>query len=388
MLFYYEPEKPTINYLFQPLIDYYLEEGFTVNIVTPNPTRGLGKDEVEKYLNSTIERRQNLFIHRVKSFTYLPEKFSKWNLFKRYVSVSLNLSRYLKKLNSDIIFVSSNPPLLYSYRVTKFAAQKKIPVIYNVQDIYPNNIFKKRNPFYFLFNFLQKKSLKRATEIVTISQTMRDTLLKKGKYADKLNVIYNFDISNVKMYPAKANPFFNANKFNVVYAGNIGYVQDVDVILAAAKELLNNPYIAFHIFGEGSQASRIHERIKAENIVNTTFYAPLKVKESALLYKTADVNLISIRPGIIDTALPLKTASCLAAKKPIIFIGLDSKHELWSEHPGITKVNNRDYVYLSKKILTLANKEKELYNFSTHLFSKETYLKDYITIMNRYLKAK
>lgn len=388
MLFYYEPEKPTINYLFQPLIDYYLAKGFTVNIVTPNPTRGLSKVDIEKYLNTTIERQQNLFIHRVKCFTYLPENFSKWNLLRRYISVSTNLSRYLRKLDSDLIFVSSNPPLLYSYLVTKYAARKKIPVIYNVQDIYPNNIFKRRNPFYHFFNFFQKKSLKRATEIVTISQTMRDTLLRKGKYADKLNVIYNFDISNVKMFPHKKNPFFNENKFNVVYAGNIGYVQDVDVILAAAKHLLNDPYIAFHIFGEGSQAARISARIKDENIVNTTFYAPLKVAESALIYKTSDVNLISILPGIISTALPLKTASALAAKKPIIFIGLDSKLELWSEHKGITKVSDRDHLYLSKKISELAQKPRELHNYSTHLFNKETYLKDYTTIMNRYLKLK
>ena len=97
MLFYYEPEKPTINYLYEPLINYYLNKGYIVNIVTPNPTRGLSSDDVSKYKETNVERRGNLYIHRVAAYTYAPAKFSKWRLLRRYLSVSQRLTRYARR---------------------------------------------------------------------------------------------------------------------------------------------------------------------------------------------------------------------------------------------------------------------------------------------------
>ena len=189
----------------------------------------------------------------------------------------------------------------------------KIRVVYNVQDIYPNNLFKNKDFMYKLFNPLQVKSLKKATSIITISETMRQTLLEKGDFNNKLNVIYNFDISEVKKQTLDRNTFFDKKNFNVVYAGNIGYVQDLDVVLAASKLVLHNPHIAFHIIGEGSQAARIAKRISDENLLNVTYYPALSVEDSAQIYQEADINLISILPNIIKTALPLKTASVLEA---------------------------------------------------------------------------
>ncbi len=394
MLFYYEPEDPTINYLYRPLWERLIKEGHEINIITPNPTRGISSEDQAKYRKNSVEVNGKITIYRVRSFTYKPKAFTKFNLFRRYLSVAYRLSQKLKKVPSDLVFVSSNPPLLYSHLVTKYCHQKKIPVIYNVQDIYPDNVFKKDSFFYRFFDRYQVKSLKHATEVITISETMRKTLLRKGDFNDKLSVIYNFDISEVaKVKSTKVPYFFDPSLFNVVYAGNIGYVQDVDVILAAAKLLMHDPHIAFHIFGEGSQAERIAKRIREENIVNTTYYPPHTVEESALLYKYADVNLISILPGIIETALPLKTASCLAAKKPIVFIGLELfyHHEEWvNEVPNLHTVNYRNYQKLADIIskLVVTKNKKELNYPSFEIFDKANNINQYLKIMNKYLKKK
>lgn len=394
MLFYYEPEDPTINYLYRPLWERLIKEGHEINIITPNPTRGISVEEQQKYKKTSVEVKGKMTIHRVKAFTFKPKAFSKFNLLRRYISVSRLLAKRLKKVESDLVFVTSNPPLLYSYLVTKYCYKKKIPVIYNVQDIYPDNVLARHSFLYNFFNRYQIKSLKNATEIITISETMRKTLLRKGDFNHKLSVIYNFDISEVASVKATKTPyFFDPTLFNVVYAGNIGYVQDVDVILAAAKLLLHDPTIAFHIFGEGSQAERIATRIREENIVNTTYYPPHTVEESALLYKYADVNLISILPGIIETALPLKTASCLAAKKPIIFIGLETFYhsEEWvNDIPALYSVNYRNYQKVADIITKLAeNRKEKLTNYpNLKIFNKENNIREYLKIMNKYLKKK
>lgn len=394
MLFYYEPENPTINYLFRPVWEKLIAEGHHINIITPNPTRGISNEVQEAYKSRTKEEQGSITIYRVKAYTYAPAKFSKGKLLRRYISVSMALTRKLKKIKSDIVFVSSNPPLLYSYLVTKYCARKKIPVIYNVQDIYPDNIFSAKSMAYKVFDVLQKKSLKHASEVVTISETMRHTLLKKGDYNDKISVIYNFDISSVYSVSEQTSDYFDHKLFNVVYAGNIGYVQDLDVILAAAKLLLHDLKIAFHIFGEGSQAKRISNRIRNESIVNTTYYPALSVEDSALIYKHADVNLISILPGIIKTALPLKTASALATGKPIIFIGLDPSHhkEEWTQKAvNLYPINDRNYEKVAATIKELAKDKGKNSQSPTPFkpFVREQNINEYVALFLKYLpKAK
>lgn len=260
------------------------------------------------------------------------------------------------------------------------------------KDIYPDNIFDNKTLKYKFFNHFQKRSLERASEIVTISETMRNTLLKKGDFNNKLSVVYNFDISEVEKNKTLKPPyFFDQNQFNVVYAGNIGYVQDLDVILTAAKLLMHEPRITFHIFGEGSQAVRINNRIREENIINATYYPPHSVEESSMIYKFADVNLISILPGIIETALPLKTASCIAAKKPIIFIGLESFYhqEEWVDAiPNLHTVNYRNYQKLADKVLKLfSEKNIKRANYQTpHIFNKIKNVEVYCHLINKYDK--
>ena len=72
VLFYYLPERPTQNYIYQPIIDALLALGHRVNIITPNPTRGISKEEQKKYRKINYEKHGNLHIYRVNAFIYNP----------------------------------------------------------------------------------------------------------------------------------------------------------------------------------------------------------------------------------------------------------------------------------------------------------------------------
>jgi hypothetical protein len=115
------------------------------------------------------------------------------------------------------------------------------------------------------------------------------------------------------------------------------------------------------------------------------------VEDSAQLYKNADVNVISILPGIIKTALPLKTASCLAAQKPIIFIGLETfyHNEEWvNEVSELYPINYRNYEKVAETIEKLANaktKPKLKYD-QIELFDKEKNVNEYFNLITKYLK--
>lgn len=387
VLFYYLPEKPTQNYLYQPIIDRLLALGHTVNIITPNPTRGINHQDIKKYQKIHYEKIGNLNVYRVNAFTYNPHKFNKFKLLIRYISVSLKLANKVKKIKSDVIFTQTNPPILMSYLVSKWAKKQQIKLVYNVQDLYPDNIFKPSSFIYKVTNRYQVKTLENATTVITISETMKKTLLTKIKQADKLKVIYNFSISDYKSDTRKEELReklqIDATKFNVIYAGNIGYVQDLDVLLRAAELTKDQNHIHYHIIGEGSQAKRIKQKISDLNLELVHFHPMQAIEDAIYLYHLADVNIISILPSVIHTALPLKLASCLEANKPILFIGLEEKiYEPW-QNSHIIAINQRDYHQLANHLQHLSTIKIGPILYDNSLFNKNANIEAYI----RYILA-
>jgi len=355
---YYVPEEPTINLIYQKHIDNCLAQGMRVNIITPNPTRGVSKEQIKKYRQEKYSQlSENLHIYRVNCFTYA--HFNKWNLLHRYLSVAYHCARKLKKIPSDEIFIQTSPPIFYAYWASKIAKKRQIKIIYDIQDIYPDNIFSRRPLLYKFINHIQIKTLKNADEIYTISDDMITTLKKKGPFQSKIHLRPNpatFPISNydpVKTQLIKEKFHFENNKKTILYAGNIGYLQDLDVLLAAAKLLLSIPYIAFKIVGEGSQAQRIKTRMADMKLTNCEFHTMTTNEESAYLYKIADLNFISLLPGVIFTACPLKTAMIKQAQQPyIVCVDEASAYAQDALDSGaIAIIANRNYRLLAEKIL-------------------------------------
>ena len=382
VLFYYLPEKPTQNYLYQPIIDRLLALGHTVNIITPNPTRGINHQDIKKYQKIHYEKIGDLNVYRVNAFTYNPHKFNKFKLLLRYLSVSLKLASKVKKIKSDVIFTQTNPPILMSYLVSKWAKKRHIKLVYNVQDLYPDNIFKPSSLIYKLTNHYQVKTLENASKVITISETIKKTLLTKMSDEKKIRVIYNFSISDYhsdkRKEELRSKLKIDPNKFNVIYAGNIGYVQDLDVLLRAAELTKDNDNIHYHIIGEGSQANRIKQKIGDLSLTLVHFHPMQAIEDAVYLYHLADVNIISILPHVIHTALPLKLASCLEAKKPIIFIGLEEDIiEPWmNEH--VIAINQRDYRQLANHLQHLSTNENDEIFYNNQCFDKKANIDSYI----------
>ena len=119
---------------------------------------------------------------------------------------------------------------------------------------------------------------------------------------------------------------FNKNFFNVVYAGNIGVMQNVDILIEAAKLMRDDKTVWFHIIGNGVYKEKLEARAKDYRLTNISFHPMQKPDLAPMIYSSADVNVIPLVKDVYRTALPSKTATCLACGKPIIFaIGKDSK---------------------------------------------------------------
>ena len=123
--------------------------------------------------------------HQLRVHNILFEKKSKTDLKARYIA---DLSYYrcacqlLKKICPDKIFLQSNNTAFFTVFYAKHIL--KCPLLYNEQDIFPENayfagILNKKSLVFRIAHFLQKYAYKNATALSTISEDMKSTIVTR-----------------------------------------------------------------------------------------------------------------------------------------------------------------------------------------------------------------
>lgn len=259
---------------------------------------------------------------------------NKGNFAARYLAELKYISKCKRYITAgyDAVFVQSTT--VGGYAVA--ALRKKLPhaiITFNVQDIFPYNAVYsgKIKEGGMLFRFLASKqriAYKKADHIITISEDMKETLVEDGVNPNKISVIYNWSYQddpydNLDLTPV--SHMFDKEKKNIVYAGNIGVMQNVDIIIETARLMKNEDNICFQIIGNGVYKAKLEEKAKEYELNNITFWPLMDPSFAPLIYTAADINVIPLAQSIYKTALPSKTATCIACSRPIIFaIGKDS----------------------------------------------------------------
>lgn len=235
--------------------------------------------------------------------------------------------KFVKSIKSlDAIFVQSTN---LAYFPNKYGKKLKIPVTFNVQDIFPENTaylgkIKINSFIYKLFYKMQSIAYSNATRIITISEDMKGTILQHGVDSNKVEIVYNWGYEGPAQIDTEPDIFL-MDKFNVVYAGNVGVMQNVDIVIEAAELLSHDESILFHIVGNGVYREKLIARAKDRNMRNIIFHPAVPSEVAPVLYSKADINLVPLAENIYKTAFPSKTAMCFASNKPAIFaIGKES----------------------------------------------------------------
>lgn len=267
-------------------------------------------------------------------------KFSepaKSNFIKRYIGEIRYCLDCRKELKShgdyEAVFVQSSNVAGVAVWLAKHYVKKAI-VTFNTQDIFPYNaVFsgnvKRGSVVFKVLAAVQRYAYKKADHVITISEDMKELLIEDGVKPDKVEVVYNWSYQDRLYESLDLSPvshMFDKNYFNVVYAGNIGVMQNVDILIEAAKRMRDDKSVWFHIIGNGVYKEKLEARAKEYGIKNISFWSMQPSEMAPLIYSAADVNVIPLVKDIYKTAFPSKTATCFACQKPVVFaIGSESK---------------------------------------------------------------
>ena len=325
-------------HIMRDIIVGFLERGHEVNLIQKQyldvPQY---PQQFEKYLGGQLQVQNIRF-----------EKKAKADLKARYIadlSYYRQACRLMKRNKPDKVFLQSNNTAFFTVFYAKHILKR--PLLYNEQDIFPENayfagILSESSAIYKVAHMLQKYAYKNATALSTISEDMKSTIVTRyGIPEDKVKVIYNWGHEELKAHSEDENVFLRKypkkpDEFRVVYAGNLGKMQNVELVLEAAALMKDEPDITFYIVGGGVNEAQLKAYAQEQSLSNVTFVGMQPPEEVADLYAAADVNVIPLQKGLVYAALPSKTADCLIAGKPIITcVDKESKFGITVEQYGI-----------------------------------------------------
>lgn len=275
------------------------------------------------------ETAQGVDIHRMR---YLQtDRHSFFGRAMNVISFTLSAFFHIHRLKKcKCVVVISDPPVLPIISV--FANKLyKTKIIFISYDVFPEiavaaDMINTKGPFYKVMNYINRRLHRNVSKVVALTDEMKSYLLENRTDipSGMIDVIPNwatedFDRSRSQScYDAMGYP---SDSFVVAYFGNLGTCQDIETLLAAAKELKNNPKIQFLIAGHGNKIPRVTELIKRDGLSNVKLLEFLEGDDFHNAISVSSCCVVSLKRGLIGTCAPSKYYSYLKAGCPILSIG-------------------------------------------------------------------
>ena len=217
-----------------------------------------------------------------------------------------------------------SPPLTLGLTGWAVATARKAPLVLNVQDVFPDVAIElgvlKNQSVISAARRLERLCYKLADAITVLSDDMKENVSDKLDDADKVQVIPNFvDAEWIKPSErenAYRKEFDLDGKFVVMYAGNVGLSQSLDLMIDAAAALSHEDGVMFVINGDGAGRPALERR--ARGLSNLRFVDMQPVERMPEIMAAGDVQVVALKQGLARSSVPSKTYKILAAGRPLL----------------------------------------------------------------------
>lgn len=361
---YFWPDTPPYAVMLRHIAGQLVRDGHDVTVLSTQPSY---KSDFQVSQQPWEEEIDGFTLKRLKVI-----KEDRGNILKRIFAMfdfSIRLFFQLRREKAEIVSISTTPQIIGGVAVRLSCALYGGKYIYHCQDIHPEvavvSGHLKKGFVYNLLRYLDRKTCDQAFATVVLSEDMRQSMLARGCNGDNIKVINNFELVPFEKMGVKNRPAVNddipdsllrgLNKFRVIFAGNIGHFQGLEVVIEAAKLLENNKDIEFVFLGEGKAKLKLEGL--AGNLLNSTvtFYGHQELDIARRIIADSQLGLVTLSKGVYQYAYPSKTMTYLCEGVPVIVVAeVDSELAMIVRHEslGIT-VAPGDAENLAKQIRDL-----------------------------------
>lgn len=323
---YFWPENFPINDLVLQLN----QQGVTVTVLTGKPNYPSGQVfPGYRAIGCTRERFENISISRVP---IVPRgQRSRVGLVLNYLSFVASAGMLGRRMLSgtapfDVVFVYAPSPLLQALAAVRLARIYKVPLVVWVQDLWPESLSATghvKNSWLLGLVARSVKQIYRATDRILVQS--RAFVAPVAALTDRPSKIHYYP--NLYQPQKDSRPSKNAGDlaqrlhehFNVVFAGNLGTAQALDIVLEAAQKLRPHAHVRLVLVGSGSMSHWLAEQCVQQNLHNVVLPGRFDASDMPTILGAASALLVSLTPDpAFALTIPSKIQAYLAAGRPII----------------------------------------------------------------------
>lgn len=384
---YFWPESFRINDLVQSLV----KKGHTVDILTgkPNYPEGIIFPSYRSW-GCQMETREGVNIYRVPITPRGNKSGIKLALnYLSFIASGLLLAPWiLRKKKYDAILAYGLSPIFQAIPASFIGWLKDCPVALWIQDLWPESA---QATGYINSPWV----LKMLESMVQFVYRHTDLLLVQSN-AFRVPVAKLAQGKPIKYYPNSVESSFYdpptvplpdiprlTGKFSVLFAGNVGMGQAVEVIIDAAELLRGYPDIHFVVLGKGSKWEWLCKQTEVRGLANLQLAGQYPVETMPGLMRQASVLLVTLaNQPIFAATVPNKIQAYMAVGRPIVACLNGEGARLVSEANAGFVVPAEDATALSDAVLklyTMSAEEREIIGQNGRTYYREHFNHDRLT---------
>ncbi len=363
---YFYPENFRINTLCKELV----ARGNEVTVVTGYPQYPIGEIYEGYGFDLPYEKEWNgVKIERVKVH---PRGHNALGLLRNCIDYVVAGNRWVRQCTEkfDAVFVFEVSPVTVGLPAVTYKKKFGTPIFFNLQDLWPENVHEvlglRFPPLTWVINKIVDKIYTNSDKILCASNGFVKNLKERGVPDEKL--IFWPQFCPEPNFEGVSKPeIYSDEQFNMVFTGNIGDAQGLDLMIEAAKELKGRG-IRWHLVGDGRAKERLQKLAEEYQVTDEVRFVGRVSEEEANRYvHFADCAYLSFQDNVLfNMTLPAKLQTYLACGAPILAAaGGESAELIESVQCGIaTPPRLKELTAAVEKMLALSTEEKKAFSIN------------------------
>lgn len=360
---YFYPEQFRIN----DICKEWVKRGYKVTVITgiPNYPQGKYYDEYNLF-----KKRKEVYKGiKIIRIPIIPRGNNPIMLVLNYLSFVISgfFWKTFTSVKADYVFIFEVSPMTQALPGIWYARKKKIPCFLYVQDLWPENVQ--------IITGITNKSIinaiskmvdyiyKRCTRIFTTSESFIKSIHSQG-----------IPLEKIEYWPQYAEDFYvpcertsiseipTDDVFNIIFAGNIGVAQGLDILPQAAEIITKSTKkkIRFNIVGDGRYKEELINVVETKNISSMfNFIEKQPAARIPEFIAANDIAFLSLTDNpIFEMTIPAKLQSYMACGIPIVASAAGETDKIIKESNSGLCSKPADAKKLANNIILLSEKPK------------------------------
>lgn len=198
------------------------------------------------------------------------------------------------------------------------------PYVLHVQDLWPDSIVGssmmtgggKARVIQAVLGPWLRSMYRRSAAVIGIAPTMVSTLVSRGAPEDRAHLVYNW--ADAGLTVETALPASEGLRAEIVYAGNVGDMQDLATAVRAAHAAADAG-VVLTLVGDGVVKAELRALASGLGAENVRFHDPVPRERMPEVYAHADFALVSLKDmPVFRGTIPSKFQAVLSAGVPVI----------------------------------------------------------------------